>query len=104
MTDETENKPVLGKPFVLGRVMMTQGIAALIKASTINPTLYLHQHIVGDWGDVCEEDWAANNEALENESRLFSVYRLPDNNVSKNIWIITEWDRSVTTLLLPSEY
>ena len=55
----------------------------------------------GDWGDVCEEDRKENEFSLENHLRLFSVYHLGDGT---KIWIITEADRSVTTILLPSEY
>ena len=55
----------------------------------------------GDWGDVCKEDWAENDEALKHERRLLSSYRTKH---GVRFWIITEWDRSVTTILLPLEY
>lgn len=65
------------------------------------------RHSKEDWGDLDEEDLESNNFALENKERILSSYRLPKNisvdNESK-IWIITEWDRSVTTILFPSEY
>jgi len=63
--------------------------------------LSLQRHLAGDWGDVCDEDRVANELALQNGERLFSVYKkegLP------TIWLITEWDRSVTTVLFPEEY
>jgi hypothetical protein len=60
----------------------------------------LARHMRGDWGDVCAEDKAANNAALRNGDRILSVYH---SNETK-FWIITEWDRSVTTILLPCEY
>lgn len=62
---------------------------------------YLTRYANGDWGDVCKEDWKINDEALKNGLRLLSEYKLPD---GRWIWIITEWDRSTTTLLLLEEY
>ena len=56
---------------------------------------------VATGGDVCKEDWESNDEALKNGQRLLSEYKLPD---GKRIWIITEWDRSATTLLFPEDY
>lgn len=54
-----------------------------------------------DINDVCKEDWKSNDEALKNGERLLSEYKLPDD---RRIWIITEWDRSATTLLFPEDY
>ena len=65
------------------------------------PADLLARHQRGDWGEVCEEDRLANESALREGERLFSVYRLSSGT---KIWIITERDRSSTTLLLPSEY
>jgi hypothetical protein len=62
----------------------------------------LTQHLQGLWGICDQEDWKANDEALKYGGRLLSVYPLP--NESDNFWIITEADRSVTTILLPSDY
>ena len=61
----------------------------------------LARHFCGDWGDVCDEDRGVNESALANGQRLMSVYKSSDH---ETIWIITEWDRSVTTILLPDEY
>ena len=66
----------------------------------------LRRHICGDWGECCEEDKKTNDNAIAHEGtdeqqRVMSVYRTKDN---VKIWCITEWDRSVTTFLLPSEY
>ena len=55
----------------------------------------------GDFGDVSEEDWELNEEAVDTGDRILSAYH--DRNGVK-FWIITEWDRSATTILLPSEY
>lgn len=61
----------------------------------------LERHLNGDWGDVSNGDWELNDEALKDGSRLLSSYK--DKNGTK-FWIITEWDRSVTTILLPEDY
>jgi len=61
----------------------------------------LVRHAQGDWGDVSADDRAANERGLVSGERLHSVYR-DRNNVE--FWIITEWDRSVTTVLLPDDY
>lgn len=60
----------------------------------------LKRHQRHDWGDICEEDKQANDEALKAGDRLFSAYK----NGEDKIWIITEADRSVTTVLFPDEY
>ena len=62
----------------------------------------LSQHLQGKWGTVDRHDWKANDDALINGGRLLSVYPLP--NEAGDFWIITEHDRSVTTILLPSDY
>lgn len=59
------------------------------------------RHMRCDWGDVCKEDWVSNDRALQAGERLLSSYHAGDGT---NFWIITEWDRSVTTILLPSDY
>ena len=60
-----------------------------------------------DWGDLCEEDKQSNDWAFEHDERLLSVYNIPQEfciGYADKIWIITEWDRSITTILLPHEY
>ncbi len=88
-----------GPKFSLGSVCMTRGIQGKIESGDLG--IALSRHISGDWGDVGPEDWQANEDALENDHRLFSVYHSANGT---KFWIITEWDRSVTTVLLPSEY
>lgn len=61
----------------------------------------LMRHSKGDWGEVGKEDWQENEVALSEGLRLFSVFRSKN---GKKFWIITEADRSVTTILLPEEY
>jgi hypothetical protein len=81
---------------------MTAGVDELVRQGQLNPSSYLRRHISGDWGDLDDCDRRQNDAALlSGEDRLFSSYQVaPD----LKLWIITEWDRSVTTLLLPSEY
>lgn len=61
----------------------------------------LSRHLNCDWGDLCEADKQANDDALKNEGRLLSAYRSMDGT---RFWIITEADRSATTVLLPQDY
>ena len=88
--------------FPSGHVVMTAGVDELVRQGWLNPSQYLRRHLSGDWGNLCNDDWRQNDAALKSgEDRLFSSYEVtPD----LKLWIITEWDRSVTTLLLPSEY
>jgi len=65
------------------------------------PFEFLDRHVCGDWGELPPEDAAANEQALLVGARLFSAYTLRDGT---RLWIITEHDRSATTLLLPQEY
>jgi len=87
-----------------GQLAVTRGVNDLIADNdefARHVHLSLKRHLAGDWGDVCDEDRVANELALQNGERLFSVYKkegLP------TIWIITEWDRSITTALFPEEY
>lgn len=85
--------------FSLGRTLITPG--ALAKLSPESPLQALLRHHSGDWGDLDEQDRQENERSLREGFRLFSVYR--DSSGTK-FWIITEADRSATTILLPSEY
>jgi len=85
--------------FPLGKIVMTRGVHAAIAAEQLLDALLRHAH--GDWGDVCDEDRGSNEEALVRQFRLFSVYGASD---TSKFWIITEADRSYTTILLPEEY
>ncbi len=90
--------------FKTGRFAMTRGVNDLIDDNNKfakHVTRSLQRHAAGDWGDLCEEDWSANESALRHGDRLFSVFK---GNELPTIWIITEWDRSVTTVLFPEEY
>lgn len=78
---------------------MTKGVHLTISADEMLAALLRHAH--GDWGDVCDEDRDSNEEALVCQFRLLSVYHTSDKT---KFWIITEHDRSCTTILLPEEY
>lgn len=97
-TNTTQSNATLPK-FPLGQVVQTQGVAHEIHPITV--AACLGRHIRGDWGNVSPEDAKENNLSLKNGFRLLSSYK--DLNGTK-FWIITEADRSVTTVLLPSEY
>jgi hypothetical protein len=85
----------------LGQIVSTPGaIDALAKAGQDTAAL-LERHRHGDWGEVDCGDWTLNDRALIDGDRVLSAYRLKDGT---KIWIITESDRSVTTILLPEEY
>jgi hypothetical protein len=87
--------------FNLGQLVATPGALRALESAGESPFAYVERHVTGDWGDLVEEDKQENELALKSGFRLFSSYRLRDET---KIWIITEHDRSATTLLLPSEY
>ena len=87
--------------FALGQVVATPGALTALEAVGQTPQELLLRHVTGDFGDLVEEDLQANWRALEEGARIFSAYELNDGT---RIWLITEWDRSVTTLLTPMEY
>ncbi len=87
--------------FPLGRTVITRGaLDALIEAGQ-SALEFFRRHQSGDWGEVCEEDKQENEFSLKNGFRILSTYRT---RAGEKIWIITEHDRSATTILLPSEY
>ena len=87
--------------FSLGMVVATPGaLEALIEAGQ-TPAEFLRRHVSGDWGEMDPHDLQENEDALARGGRLFSRYTTSQQVV---VWVITEWDRSVTTLLLPQEY
>src|SRR5579862_40977 len=76
----------------LGWIVATPGALNALVEAGVSPTALLRRHVTGDWGELDEEDRAANNLALLTGMRLLSAYTLPKTN--ERIWIITEWDRS----------
>jgi hypothetical protein len=87
--------------FELGQILATPGALAALQKAGQAPTDFLARHVACDWGDLSEEDQNENDYSLENGFRLLSSYRT---NAGDKLWIITEADRSATTLLLPEEY
>jgi hypothetical protein len=87
--------------FLLGQLCSTPGCLDAFVRCGVSPLAYISRHVRGDWGECDAADSAANDAAVIEGLRVFSVYRLPDGT---RIWIITEADRSYTTLLLPEEY
>lgn len=87
--------------FPLGRTYATPGAIGALSESGQLPEEFLHRHQTGDWGEVCDADKQENEFSLEKGFRILSAYRT---KVGTKSWVITEHDRSVTTLLLPSEY
>lgn len=85
--------------FSLGRTVITAGALACLTHEDVLRAL--GRHASGDWGEVCPEDHAANEHALTAGLRLVSVYHAHDGT---KFYVITEWDRSATTVLLPEDY
>ncbi|MBY0410159.1 MAG: type I restriction endonuclease subunit M [Burkholderiaceae bacterium] len=101
-SDISPHAVLAGTPlFDLGQVLATPGALGMLEALQLTPLPFVVRHVSGDWGDICSEDRQANAEALEHSFRLMSVYVLP---AKQRLWVITEADRSYTTLLLPEEY
>jgi len=87
--------------FPLGQLVATPGALEALKEAAVSFLPYIRRHLEGDWGDISPEDAAENELSLEQGFRLLSAYTLPGGD---RIWIITEADRSATTILLPEEY
>ncbi len=88
--------------FPLGQIVATPGALNAMREADEDAFTYLARHSLGDWGIVDAEDKRANDRALLEGTRLFSAYLLKDGET--RVWVITESDRSVTTILLPDEY
>ncbi|HEY8561274.1 MAG TPA: hypothetical protein VIL74_12935 [Pyrinomonadaceae bacterium] len=87
--------------FPLGRIYLTAGASEALEVSEQEPFEFLSRHQTGDWGDLCEEDKRENEMSLREGFRLLSAYWT---KAGEKVWCITEHDRSITTILLPSEY
>ena len=98
-----QRERLIGQVVKLGQVVMTQGVSILCEEQPFLPLALLARHKGGDWGDTCDEDWDTNNWSLLNGERIVSVYKNAC-GTGETVWVITERDRSSTTLLLPSEY
>jgi hypothetical protein len=87
--------------FPLGRTFITPGAAEALDEAGQQGREFLARHVTGDWGDMSDDDKAENESSVPRELRIFSAY-----HTSKGVklWVITEADRSATTILLPEEY
>lgn len=102
MTPNNPNQPA--KPlFSLGHTVATANATAALAQRGPEGLIgtVLARHVLGDWGDVPQGDAQANDQALKDGNRLMSVYTVDE---TLTLWVITEADRSVTTLLLPEDY
>ena len=95
------------KAFDLGPIMSTPGALEALQRNDASGLELLARHASGDWGDLCEDDRQTNEDALQNGSRIMSVYHLTDGTA---VWLITDAEiddlhhRQATTFLLPDEY
>jgi hypothetical protein len=90
--------------FDLGQTVMTRGVANLFNEDKVFRKFVnesFMKYCNADWGETCEEDKELNDQALKIGDRILAVYKKEG---LETIWIITEWDRSATTILFPSEY
>jgi len=93
--------PTHSSRFPLGQLVATPTALSALVHQKVSPWALVRRHEQGDWGDLDEHDRQENEWALTDGTRLLSAYALPDGT---RIWVITEADRSATTLLLPEEY
>lgn len=87
--------------FPAGQFVATPGALSLLEQANKSPLEFVSRHLRGDWDDLGQDDKAENELSLKHGFRLMSSYQVTE---TEKLWIITEADRSVTTLLLPSEY
>ena len=87
--------------FESGVICTTHGARVALLRANVESWSLIKRHLTGDWGELSPEDAAANEQAIKDGSRIHSNYGLP---TGERVWIITEADRAVTTMLLPKEY
>ena len=86
--------------FCSDTIVITTHAADVLPSDEVRKAL--NRHFCGDWGELCKFDWQQNEDALLfGDRRFFSAYRIES---GIKFWIITEWDRSVTTVLMPEDY
>ena len=90
----------------LGHVVATPGALDVVRAHGLDVLDLVHRHASGDWGDVSDHDARANDRSAQEETRVLSAYDLPSSGgrAGGRLWVLTEADRSATTVLLPSDY
>ena len=99
--NHTTNKRSTIPRFALGQTFITPGAEEALQIAGQSATEFLRRHMSGDWGDLSDEDVKENEFSLKEGLRLLSAYQT---GKGQKLWIITEADRSATTILLPSEY
>jgi len=87
--------------FPPGQIVATPAALRILERAKKTPFEFLSRHLRGDWGDLGQEDETENELSLKHGYRLMSSYRIDG---SETLWVITEADRSATTMLLPSDY
>jgi hypothetical protein len=87
-------------PLPLGRIVATLGALQILAEAGDDPLCYLARHASGDWGELDAHDRRENEHSLRHGWRVLSSYPVG----GRTVWIITEADRSLTTILLPEEY
>lgn len=92
---------ISGPRFRLGKTVATPRALEALMFAGQSPTEFVDRHVRGDWGDLSDDDRKANEQALIDGDRLLSAYHT---SKGTKIWVITEADRSVTTILLPDDY
>ena len=97
---KTERPQIRPVRLPLGHVVATPGALDVVRNYSLDVVGLLHRHRAGDWGSVSEHDARANDRAVGEGTRVLSAYE----TTGGRLWIITEADRSATTVLLPSEY
>ncbi|HEV8430099.1 MAG TPA: hypothetical protein VGQ41_19510 [Pyrinomonadaceae bacterium] len=94
-------RPNIGARFALGETFITPGAQEALDIAGQTVIQFLRRHMSGDWGELSGDDAQENELSITEGLRLLSSYRTAK---GQKIWIITEADRSATTILLPSEY
>lgn len=87
--------------FPLGLVVATPLALKELEARGMNPSQLITRHVTGDFGDLCDSDKLSNLDAIQNGGRILSAYKIDS---SEKVWVITEHDRSSSTVLMSSEY
>ena len=95
--EEKKPKPL----FRLGQIVGTPGALDALSEAEHEPIDLLLRHVTGDWGDLDDEDKKENELSVREGFRILSAYHI---ETGVKVWVITEWDRSATTILLPEEY
>jgi hypothetical protein len=95
---------VLLPRFQTGQVVATPGALRMLEQAGVSAMTLLARHVNGDWGDLCQDDRDANEQAVSHGGRVFSSYEVGVGLNATKVWVITEADRTSSCFLLPEEY